>query len=1129
VDEDEDDETDAKELMQEIKSFSGVLSYREASAEDLVSMMNKAFGNVVVTKEELMLERKVQPLEKMGVQMLQPSLVPLSAVRESFLRAELERFRLLLQQGPAEHGAINAISLAALKTIEDTLQEVLLAQGLTNDPVVVVQTSKTGQRVLREPAPGAIGYASYLIEREVLREYLPKPLMSRLHKVKGDRDQFTQGTGVLCQASKGLEYCTVGFDLLDAVKTLPDSTSDSTKVGKDPSDTNVDIPIWQQQQQQQQEHQQEHQEQRQDEEHVVGGPAATDPMLRDHRLEIAEQLKEIIDLELRLASRQSTTDTPVAFPQLRARLLGKRMFDRLDPEADSLLILETKGAMCKHSFQDHELANKKVVVLIGQTGSGKSTAGNWLLGMDCVMQTELDSDGESDSDGEVSLSLSGRVEAEQFATNHSLTTSTTFLPGIAKIPGRDDAVLIDFPDFFDSNGPEVRIGIDLAFIELINRCLALNSTVHVLAMASIRSFAEGRMSQIRPHFAKLQRLLSSLSAPLASNELADEPSCCRWAVGVTKCSSGFVSKKPKKLWRKFEADFREVFESANGPAIKVYDMNKHMLQIVKKPASEGVPMSRAELVDDLIANTFVRPQHNGPSRTVALLNDCLSQADVDQLPHAKETLLRITEIRDRDFSVMEKGRQEQEEREKGKQAVVTAHGAIVQTTGMAPEATRQLLPSVSASMSASESEKLQEEGTTSPLLRCGGFEVTDVAMGDWIIVDSQALLQLHEGALKELQLRCHKSGLKKLLSILLDLSSVVDADQTNQRTSHSSNQDENHLIPVCAIMADGTTHALGELQPTDSIWSVKQLLESISGVALSDMQMHLTDDKRPENQDLRLLNEEVLQSVLVYATSETELQLGVVVHPISRWSSTTVDLQIGVASALKGEIDAELQFYEAAADNVRVPVHSLDRYCAHAHLEDGNSWNEVSSYRVISDTTCTCFSAGCKAHVPALAETYWNHNLFPYVGIATNRRDLAMHPPSDGQSLAPGGYTVCAFVCPLPGTYTIKNIAIKSVVHGTQGPIFLHVSHDRIEDATASSSWNLATCTTYPVQHLDWIGVEGNSADEVRDMYQQPMQDLHYVVKLDQGSRIYFAVKAHGGGFSCGAVRIKWDITHRLE
>jgi hypothetical protein len=64
VDAEEDDETDVDTLVKEIESLEGELAYREISDEDLCSMMNEAFGKVVVTKEELKLVREVDPYGK---------------------------------------------------------------------------------------------------------------------------------------------------------------------------------------------------------------------------------------------------------------------------------------------------------------------------------------------------------------------------------------------------------------------------------------------------------------------------------------------------------------------------------------------------------------------------------------------------------------------------------------------------------------------------------------------------------------------------------------------------------------------------------------------------------------------------------------------------------------------------------------------------------------------------------------------------------------------------------------------------------------------------------------------------------------------------------------------------------
>jgi hypothetical protein len=326
---------------------------------------------------------------------------------------------------------------------------------------------------------------------------------------------------------------------------------------------------------------------------------------------------------------------PPTFPQLLARFSnnGRRTVEQLEPEAAADLVLETRDAICKYSFEDRDLMNKRVVILIGQTGSGKSTVGNWLLGMDCDCVTELT--GEVDSDGDedeaVRLSLSGQAQ-EYFAVGSSKTTSTTFLPGVSLSPDLDNCTVIDFPGFFDSNGPEVRIGIDLAFRELINRCIELQSTVHVLALVPIGTFSEGgKFTSVKTQFSKLQRHLPLQGAFVTKHERADASTCCRWAVGLTKCSKEFTMNANKDR-KDFEAAFRKEFDTQL--PLKIYNMNKHMLKKGTRSMSDGGPMSRSQFLHDLTEDTYVQAQQTTlrPSTLpsgVGLRNDCLTQKDID--------------------------------------------------------------------------------------------------------------------------------------------------------------------------------------------------------------------------------------------------------------------------------------------------------------------------------------------------------------------------------------------------------------------------------------------------------------------------------------------------------------------
>jgi hypothetical protein len=113
-------------------------------------------------------------------------------------------------------------TVEALKTIEGTLREVCLANGLADgEGGVVVQKVKKGvSRPMKLHNMGA-----YLIECEAMKAHLPKPLLTRLHRAKETRNQFVHESGLLCEASKGLDFCLLGFELLEAVRPATGGSS----------------------------------------------------------------------------------------------------------------------------------------------------------------------------------------------------------------------------------------------------------------------------------------------------------------------------------------------------------------------------------------------------------------------------------------------------------------------------------------------------------------------------------------------------------------------------------------------------------------------------------------------------------------------------------------------------------------------------------------------------------------------------------------------------------------------------------------------------------------------------------------------------------------------------------------
>jgi hypothetical protein len=122
--------------------------------------------------------------------------------------------RQLLQQEGVTVQEATAATVLVLKQIEAVLREVCLANGLSDGQgaIVVKKKGKNGQA-----SPKKLhGFGSYLIECHALKAHLSKPLLNRLHQAKDTRNLFAHQP-FMCDASMGLGYCQLGFELLQEV------------------------------------------------------------------------------------------------------------------------------------------------------------------------------------------------------------------------------------------------------------------------------------------------------------------------------------------------------------------------------------------------------------------------------------------------------------------------------------------------------------------------------------------------------------------------------------------------------------------------------------------------------------------------------------------------------------------------------------------------------------------------------------------------------------------------------------------------------------------------------------------------------------------------------------------------
>jgi len=183
-----------------------------------------------------------------------------------------------------------------------------------------------------------------------------------------------------------------------------------------------------------------------------------------------------------------------------------------------------------------------------------------------------------------------------------------------------DFNLIDFPGTCDTSGVEIRIGMDIAFREMVS----LVKPAHVLGLLPIESFNVGRGTAAKQQISKLQRLLPTPGAALGADHVAGKGSASTWKVGVTKCDKDFMTK-PKTLFKEAEKFLIE-FDTVLGPHI----INMNELMFSRKEST------RKDLIGMLLSETHT-PNRHGLAAWITkkvwggdsgdIVSDCLNPND----------------------------------------------------------------------------------------------------------------------------------------------------------------------------------------------------------------------------------------------------------------------------------------------------------------------------------------------------------------------------------------------------------------------------------------------------------------------------------------------------------------------
>jgi len=297
-----------------------------------------------------------------------------------------------------------------------------------------------------------------------------------------------------------------------------------------------------------------------------------------------KKFAEIQDAEKRL--KKQFPELSHRFREGKVRTLGNS--EQVDPFASIRLIKEVVELFLINSKS--LLIGKKAVFVVGMTGAGKSTFCNWLVGHDLKIEGPPADDSDDDAPSTVVVVPKEGLDAP-FDIGHSMQKSATFLPTIRCIS--DQIALVDFPGFFDSNGFEIRIGMDLAFKQL----LELPTSAHVMALVPIGGFgSDGRCKTARDQLEKLRRLcptgFKQVGDSMAEDKQLPKDKRCKLTLGITRAHKKFT-KGSKELMKQAKTVV-EAFDPSFTDEGSVINICEQMFPKPQAAQAEGALLNRKD-------------------------------------------------------------------------------------------------------------------------------------------------------------------------------------------------------------------------------------------------------------------------------------------------------------------------------------------------------------------------------------------------------------------------------------------------------------------------------------------------------------------------------------------------------